>query len=144
MEAARDKVKSIIDKIKGFFNFKVSLPHIPLPHFSVSPAGWKVGDLLKGSIPSLSVRWYAQGGIFNKPTVLSGLGDNGPEAALPLDPFWQKMDAWGNSIINGMALLADGLQTDGDITKETNLYHNDPKLDEYTVKSYDRGKKRLG
>ena len=54
----RDKVKAIIEKIKGFFKFKVSAPHIPLPHFSISPAGWRIGDLLKGSKPSLSVRWY--------------------------------------------------------------------------------------
>lgn len=51
-------VKKAIDKIKSMFHFKVSLPRIKLPHFSISPAGWKLGDLLKGSIPSLSIRWY--------------------------------------------------------------------------------------
>ena len=54
----KDKIKSIVDKIKGFFSFKIKAPHIPLPHFSISPAGWKIGDLLKGSKPSLSVKWY--------------------------------------------------------------------------------------
>lgn len=34
------------------------MPQIKLPHFAVTPAGWKIGDLLKGTIPSLSVRWY--------------------------------------------------------------------------------------
>lgn len=57
-ETAKNKVKAVIDKIKGFFRFKVSAPHVPLPHFSISPAGWKIGDLLKGTRPSLSVRWY--------------------------------------------------------------------------------------
>ena len=58
IEDLRDKIKGIIDKIKGFFSFKVSTPHIPLPHFSISPAGWKIGDLLKGVKPSLSIKWY--------------------------------------------------------------------------------------
>lgn len=144
LEAARDKVKSIIDKIKGFFKFKISWPHIPVPHFSISPSGWKIGDLLKGSIPKLSVAWHAEGAIFKKPTILHGLGDAGDEAALPLAPFWSKMDAWGNSILDGMAVIASGMERDGDITVETYLYPNGPKMDEYTYKSYNRGKARLG
>lgn len=58
IEGAKEKIKGIIDKIKGFFNFKVSLPNIKLPHFSIQPAGWKVGDLLKGEIPKLGIEWY--------------------------------------------------------------------------------------
>ena len=86
IEKARDKVKSIIEKIKGFFDFKVKLPSIPLPHFGVSPAGWKISDLLTGSIPKLTIDWYKEGGFFNGgPTVLTGLGEAGPEYALPLN-----------------------------------------------------------
>lgn len=143
LNSAKDKVKSIIDRIKGFFKFKISWPHIPVPHFSISPSGWRIGDLLKGSIPSLGIRWYAKGGIFKKPTVLSGLGDNGPEAALPLDPFWKRMDDWGAQIIDGMAVIAAGSRTEGDIKIQTYLYPNGPKMDEYTVKAYERGKARL-
>ena len=144
LSEARDKVKEIIERIKGFFNFKVSWPHIPLPHFSISPSGWSIGDLLEGVIPSLSVRWYAKGGIFDKPTVLSGLGEAGPEAAIPLDTFWNRLDNWGSSIIDGMAMVASGLQNEGDITIETYLYPSGPKMDEYTYKSYNRGKVRFG
>lgn len=91
MNAAKNTVKSIIDAIKGFFSFKFSWPKIPMPHFGISPSGWKVGDLLKGSIPKLSINWYAEGGVFDKPTlfsgngVLSGLGENGAEAVVPLE-----------------------------------------------------------
>lgn len=91
VETAKEKIKAIIDKIKGFFNFSVSTPKIPLPHFSISPAGWKIGDLLKGVKPSLSVSWYANGGIFSKPT-LAGIGESGPEAVVPLDKLWDKLD----------------------------------------------------
>ena len=58
IDGAKDKVKTAIDKIKGFFNFRVSLPHIKLPHFSIQPSGWQLGDLLKGKIPSLGIDWY--------------------------------------------------------------------------------------
>lgn len=85
IESLKNKVKGIVDKIKGFFTGGWSLPHIKLPHFSVSPPGWKIGDLLKGTIPSLGISWYAKGGYFNGPTVLSGLGESGPEYALPLN-----------------------------------------------------------
>ena len=60
IEKARDVVKKVIDKIKGFFNFNVSLPKIKLPHFSIKPSGWKLGDLLEGSIPKLGIEWYAK------------------------------------------------------------------------------------
>lgn len=64
MESAKNTIQNIVNTIKGFFtNFNVSLPHISLPHFAISPRGWQIGDLLKGSIPSLSIQWYAQGGF---------------------------------------------------------------------------------
>lgn len=80
IEKARDVVKSAIDKIKGFFNFKISWPNIPMPHFSISPSGWKIGDLLKGSIPSLDIDWYAKAMdnamLLNDPTIF-GMNGNG-------------------------------------------------------------------
>lgn len=92
IEAARDAIKRIIDKIKGFFKFNIKAPHVPLPHFSISPPGWKLSDLLKGKKPSLSIKWYAQGGIFDSPTI-AGIGEAGPEAVVPLNKFWDKLDA---------------------------------------------------
>ena len=81
--SARDTVHNIIEKIKGFFHFNWSLPHLKLPHFGISPAGWKFGDLLKGSIPKLSINWYAEGGIVDGATIL-GAGEAGPEGIIPL------------------------------------------------------------
>lgn len=106
-ETAKNAIKAIIDKIKGFFsNLNVSAPHIPLPHFKIKPSGWDIGDLVKGKIPSLSVDWYAKGGIFNRPTVLTGVGEAGPEAVVPLNTLWKKLDnialaaASGNIVVN--------------------------------------------
>lgn len=91
METAKSFVKGIIDSIKGFFNFTISWPHIPLPHFSIKPRGWSVGDLLKGKIPSLGISWYAKGGIFDEPTIFptaqgfKGVGEAGAEAVTPIN-----------------------------------------------------------
>lgn len=90
INGARDAVQWAIDAIKGFFNFSISWPHIPVPQFRISPPGWTVGDLLKGSIPSLGIDWYAKGAVFDKPTVFAtpsgykGFGEAGPEAAAPV------------------------------------------------------------
>ena len=53
-DSIKDKVRSAIDYIKGLFNFNWSLPHIELPHFSVS------GRFSPNppQIPQFSVQWY--------------------------------------------------------------------------------------
>lgn len=85
IETAKNTVRGIIDAIKGFFsNFHIQLPHINLPHFAISPAGWQIGDLLKGSIPSLSIEWYATGGMFNGASII-GVGEAGTEFVVPRD-----------------------------------------------------------
>lgn len=82
IETAKNTIRGIINTIKGFFRFKVSAPHIPLPHFSISPSGWKIGDLVKGKIPSLGVKWYAEAEeephLFKKAT-LFGAGERNDE-----------------------------------------------------------------
>ena len=87
---AKDKVSSVIEGIKGLFNFNFSLPSIKTPHFGITPSGWKIGDLLDGVIPKLSVEWRKDGAIFTKPTLfkstrgLQGVSEAGPEAILPI------------------------------------------------------------
>jgi len=90
---AKDFVKGVIDKIKSFFQFKVELPKIKLPHFAITPAGWKLGDLLKGIKPSLGISWYRKamdnGVVLQSPTIfgmqngqlLAG-GEAGPEVVV--------------------------------------------------------------
>lgn len=91
LNLAKNKVKEIIDKIKGFFKFEWSLPKLKVPKFSITPAGWSIGDLLDGVIPKLGITWNARGGVFDKPTVfgygngLQGIGEAGAEAVVPLE-----------------------------------------------------------
>ena len=98
IDGAKDAVKSAIDKIKGFFSFEFKWPHIPLPHFSISgsvnPLDW-----LSGGLPSISVSWYAKGGIVDGATLI-GAGEAGPEAIIPLyEPYFSK---WGDAIAEHM------------------------------------------
>ena len=89
---AKNAVHDAIEAIKGFFNFEFKWPHIPLPHFSISPSGWKVSDLLDGVVPTLGIEWYAKGGVLEGPTAfgmngnkLMVGGEAGPEAVAPID-----------------------------------------------------------
>ena len=99
IQAAKDTISSIIEGIKSLFDFSgitFSWPSIPLPHFTITPEGWKVTDLLKGVKPSLSIAWYRKAYdnpvMFSSPTVLAtpngykGFGDgSGAEIVLGLE-----------------------------------------------------------
>ena len=95
IKKAKDTIKGIIDKVKGFFPLKLGkVFNLKLPHFTITSAGkfpWGIGG--KGSLPKWDVTWNAEGAIFDKPTILQGVGEAGPEAVIPLDRFWRQMDA---------------------------------------------------
>lgn len=82
--AAKNTIAGIINRVKSLFNFKlkfpsVSIPHIPLPHFSISGSF----NPLKGQLPKIGIDWYQTGGIFTGASVI-GVGENGDEAVVPL------------------------------------------------------------
>lgn len=88
IEGAKQTVSDCIEAIKNLFNFQISWPHIPLPHFSVSGSANPL-DWLKQGVPSISVDWYAKAKstpyFFNSPTVI-GVGDV-PEVVVGADYF---------------------------------------------------------
>lgn len=107
IDGAKNLVKNAIDAIKGFFNFQIKWPHIPLPHFkasgSINPLDWLKG---KG-IPSIGIEWYAKGGILTKPTAFGANGNSlmvggeaGKEAVLPLNE--RNLSAIGRGIAQTM------------------------------------------
>lgn len=89
IQTAKDKVKGIIDKVKSYFPIKVGklLSGIKLPHFKISGEF----SIKNKTVPKLSIDWYKTGGIFDGPQVI-GVGESGPEAVVPLDKFWKKLD----------------------------------------------------
>lgn len=101
IQTAIEVVRSGIEKIKSFFSgLKFELPKFKLPHFNVK-GSFPYGIGGKGEKPSISVDWYAKGGIFNSPSII-GVGEAGSEAVVPLDKFWQKLDQMqgGGIVIN--------------------------------------------
>jgi phage-related protein len=125
-EKAKDAIKSVVDKIKGFFtNLKLTFPNISLPHFSLSPRGWKIGDLLKGSIPKLSIDWYAKAMnnpmIMTKPTIfgydagtgnLLGGGEAGSELVVGTNTLLSMIKSAVASVLGGtkMSIEVPALQ----------------------------------
>lgn len=97
IETAKNLIKTAINKIKSIFSgLKLQLPKFKLPHFKISAgkAPWGIGG--KGEKPSFDVDWYAQGGIFDSPRIV-GIGEAGPEAVIPLDTLWSKLDRIANA-----------------------------------------------
>lgn len=91
-EEIKNVVKNALDAVKRFFAGEWPTPKIKMPHFQISPPGWSIGDLVKGSIPRLSVNWHAKGAILNRPTVINRSGNTidvageaGPEAVTPIE-----------------------------------------------------------
>ena len=108
IEAAKNTIKGIVDKITGFFSgLHIELPHIKLPHFSISGSF----SLAPPSVPHLSIDWYKEGGIMTSPTIfgmngssLMAGGEAGAEAILPLKGFYSQLENILSSKMNTSAM----------------------------------------
>ena len=104
IDQAKTHISNALNSIKNFFaNCKLSLPHIKMPHFSISGSF----SLNPPSVPHLSVSWYKEGGIMTDPTLfgfngssLMAGGEAGPEAILPLKGFYTKLEAMLDNKLN--------------------------------------------
>lgn len=111
--AARDFVREAIDKIKSFFNFKWELPKLKLPRISVTGKF----SLAPPQIPTFGLDWYAQGGIFNGPSVI-GVGESGSEAVMPT----HKLDAFLKAAVNRIGKTSNASPSQGSSPATINVY----------------------
>ena len=86
--------------------------NIAVPHFSMTGAF----DTQTGAVPTINTRWYASGGIFNRPAIfgaygntLLGAGEAGPEAVAPISELQKYMN--GGTTYN---LYIDGIKYNTD------------------------------
>lgn len=120
-------IADIPGKIVGFFaGMHIEFPKIKLPHFSIKGTF----SLSPPSIPTLSVDWYAKGGIFSSPSII-GVGEAGTEAVLPIDKLNQFIDTpdksadeqeYGDKLDKMIQLLELLLQ------KDNSVYLNSTKI----------------
>ena len=134
-------VQGVVGRLKSVFNFQWSLPHIKLPHFSISGSF----SLNPPSIPHFSVEWYKKamnnGMILNSPTIfgmsgnrLLGGGEAGAEAVVGVSPLMEMIQ---NAVANTQ-LAADT----GNITIP--VYIGGNLIDEMIVTAQQRQALRSG
>lgn len=121
INTAKSLVSNAISAIGSIVRgVNLQLPHINLPHFSVSggKAPWGIGG--KGSMPSFSVSWYARGGYFDQPTLFAGVGERGGEFVWPsyapyldryADALASRIGGGGGQVVN---LYLDGMRVNDD------------------------------
>lgn len=115
IKKAKDTVKGIIDKIKGFFPINVGnlMSNIKLPHFSLKWSSKDFGPLgtLKYPTGINFDGWWAKGGIFDSPSII-GVGEAGPEAVVPLNKLWDKLDKMGETSGQNVVININGYNKD--------------------------------
>ena len=101
ISSALSTIRGAVSKIRGIFPLRLGkiFSGIQVPHFNISggKVPWGIGG--KGVKPSVSVKWYKTGGIFNDPSVI-GVGEAGSEAVVPLGTLWSKFDALTSAVLN--------------------------------------------
>lgn len=72
-----------LDEIRNkFSNCAFKFPEFKMPHFDVK--GNFNFSTVPPTTPTMSVNWYKEGGVFDKPTFI-GVGEAGKEAVVPLE-----------------------------------------------------------
>jgi hypothetical protein len=109
INSAAGVVQGAVNTIKNAFNFSWSLPHLKVPHISVTGGVAPYGIGGKGSLPHFNISWYRKAYenavLFNSPTVIptisgmKGFGDgNGSELVIGTNKLRELVGATGNNV----------------------------------------------
>lgn len=117
INAAREAVSSAIERIKGLFNFSWSLPHLKLPHISITGEF----SLMPPRVPSFGISWYdkaMQNGMILNGAQIFGMkgsqllagGESGPEVVVGASSLYNMIrsatgqNTGGTSTVNNIEL----------------------------------------
>ena len=150
IDGAKNIVKGGLDAISNFFaGLHLELPHIKLPHFSISGTF----SLDPPSIPHISVSWYRKAMqnamILDGPTIfgmsksggLLGGGEAGREVIAGADTLMQMIQD-AISSVKGGGPVAAGAAGGGDIIIP--VYIGQDRLDTIVVRANERNNYRNG
>ena len=127
MANARSSVASGLAAIQSMFaGIHLSLPHVAVPHFSVSGTL----SLNPPRVPSISVSYYKNGGILNGPTLFDLQGNHarvggeaGAEAVTPLAELWKNMkQIVGDTFVEKMSSVRKLLQNSEEVGNMKTAY----------------------
>lgn len=134
IEKAKELVDGAVEKIKGLFPISMGkiFSGIELPHFNISggEAPWGIGGM--GTRPSVSIDWYARGGVFDKGArVLTGVGENGAEAVVPLENNTKWISRVARELVRQINAISNvvrgnvaGVSPAGEVVKTQNVTFN--------------------
>lgn len=157
---AKDKVKSAIDKIKGFFNFSWSLPKLKMPHFKIQGKF----SLKPPSVPKFGIEWYRKAMdepyMFTKPTVFDfnpvsgmarGAGEAGDEVMIGKNTMLNMIgQAVAQQNTNLILALQESIDRIGDMVKASDgeivipIYLGNKLIDELVIDAKKRINMRSG
>ena len=119
IEAAKETIRGILDKIKGFFPLSIGkiFSNLKLPHISVSGGSAPFGIGGKGSLPKFSVSWYKKAEdnpyIFKSATIF-GAGEGSQDELLygrqALMRDIEEASGSGEQITNTFYITVDGAE----------------------------------
>ena len=146
IDTAKAAITKVINGIKKLFPISIGkiMKNIKTPHFSLSWSSKDFGKLGSIKYPTgIGVSWYATGGIFDDPSVI-GVGEAGPEAVVPLDRLWKKLDdiaaAASESNSQGGGPITVVVQLDGREVARTTA----PYMETEINKIQNRANRKLG
>ena len=120
IKTMKEKVKAIIDKIADFFPLKLGkILSFSLPSISIGTKSTTVGDKTV-KVPTFSLSWasHALGGIISRRMLMASggtvheFGEAGPEAIVPLNPFWKRLEQMQASNSTNVVININGANKD--------------------------------
>lgn len=130
-------IKSLINRIKGFFPVSVGkiFSNLRVPKIKINGGKAPFGIGGVGSAPKISIAWNKDGGIFDSASIIGyGVGEAGKEAILPLDPFWNRLDAMADAIANnnnGAGVV--NINLDGSVIAKSTINYINSQVQRYGV-----------